>query len=402
MTAALSTAISLAPDEARKLVLQSQRIFSRSQSGAAVDATLALITHLGYIQIDTISVVQRAHHHVLWSRNPRYRLSHIDQLQASGRVLEYWAHAAAYLPMQDYRFCLPTMQAHANGQPHRTQRDRKMMCYVLDRIRDQGALQSRDFADTASRSRAMWEWKPAKQALKQLFMEGRLLSPRRIGFQKVYDLPQRVLPDGLDQSMPTETEYARHLITRFLCANGIGLAAEIGYLRKHTQPLIRATLQDMLEAGDVIAVDVGRQPYYALPDSLAQLHRRHTRTGVKILSPFDNLLIQRRRLQSLFDFSYQIECYLPAAQRRFGYFCLPVLQGAQVVGRLDAKAHRQTATLSIRQFYLEKPLRRADGFLSAFAQQLHLFMRFNACERVHLENANLPAAWQQELRRLLA
>ena len=137
---------SLSIQQARKLVLLSQRLPPARQTGRAIDATLSAIEHLGYIQIDTISAVQRAHHHTLWNRNPRYNNIHLDQLVADGKVFEYWAHAAAYLPMQDYRFSLPRKQAIAKGeQDHWYERDGQLMTSVLKRIASEGPLMAKDF-----------------------------------------------------------------------------------------------------------------------------------------------------------------------------------------------------------------------------------------------------------------
>jgi len=190
----MQTPNELSADDARKLVLLSQWPASVA-SGGARGATLAAIQHLGYVQIDTISVVVRAHHHTLWNRARGYRPAHLDALLSERRVFEYWAHAAAVLPVEDYRFCLPRMRAIAAGKRHWYAPDRKLMNKVLQRITVDGALRARDFEATGARKKpqAMWDWKPAKRALEQLFMQGELMVARREGFSKVYDLTERVL-----------------------------------------------------------------------------------------------------------------------------------------------------------------------------------------------------------------
>ncbi|HPR08023.1 MAG TPA: crosslink repair DNA glycosylase YcaQ family protein, partial [Denitromonas sp.] len=196
---------SLSLEHAQKLVLLSQRLPPGKPVGSPVAATLAAIEHLGYVQIDTISAVQRAHHHTLWNRNPRYGAAHLDQLVADKQVFEYWSHAAAYLPMRDYRFSLPRKHAIASGaQRHWYAPDAPLMQAVLKRITDEGPLMAKDF-EHSGRKLGEWQTKPAKRALEYLFMMGELMLPRRVSFQKVYDLTERVLPAGIDTFSASDT-----------------------------------------------------------------------------------------------------------------------------------------------------------------------------------------------------
>ncbi len=374
----------LSIDEARKLVLHAQRLPPKRQAGPAVAATLSAIGHLGYVQIDTISVVQRAHHHTLWNRNPRYRPDHLDQLLGEGQEFEYWSHAAAYLPMRDYRFSLPKKHALASGERrHWFDRDERLMGRVLERITREGPLMARDF-DGRGKAEGAWETKPAKQALENLFMQGDLMVPRRVQFQKVYDLTERVLPAGTDTSVPDADEHARHLITRYLQANGLGTAAEIAYLLKDTKPIVAAALRDMASGGELLEVQACGHRYYALPRSLELLGKPLARRKLKILSPFDNLLIQRKRMQRLFEFDYLIECYVPREKRRHGYFTLPVLWDGRLAARMDCKADRPRALLHIHHLALEPWLAEVDAFCAALRGELGAFLRFQACDGVQL------------------
>ena len=307
---------SLSMQQAIKLVLLSQRLPPVKQTGSATAATLSAIEHLGYIQIDTISVIQRAHHHTLWNRNPRYKASQLDQLIADKQVFEYWSHAAAYLPLRDYRFSLPRKHALASGeQNHWYERDDSLMKLVLKRITTEGPLMAKDFEYTGKRA-GEWKTKPAKRALEYLFMQGELMVPYRVNFHKVYDLTERVLPEDTDTTLPDPEEYARFLITRYLQANGMGQSAEITYLLKNTKPLVSATLQEMVSNGELLQINAGSNSYYVLPASLDLLSKPLARSKLKILSPFDNLVIQRKRMQTLFDFNYLIECYVPEVKRQ--------------------------------------------------------------------------------------
>ncbi|MGQ1788453.1 MULTISPECIES: winged helix-turn-helix domain-containing protein [unclassified Saccharicrinis] len=369
--------------EAQKLVLLSQSVFPAKTKGTSLDKTLESIEHLGYVQIDTISAVQRAHHHTLWNRNPHYKLSHIDELAEKKKIFEYWAHAAAYLPIKDYRFSLLRKQAIYKGdEKHWYEKDKKLMNVVLKRIENEGALMAKDFVHDGKV--AEWGSKPAKRSLENLFMQGELMISSRKNFHKVYDLTERVLPKSIDTSIPTQKEYIRFLITNYLKANGIGQDSEIAYLLKNTKKLVTAELKEMQSNKELIQVSVNGQFYYALPEAIPLLDKRLSRTQLKIFSPFDNLLIQRKRIQSLFNFDYQIECYVPEAKRKYGYFALPVLWNGKFVARMDCKADRKTATLHILHLALEDGFKINDAFNKALVKELMSFMAFNNCTTIQL------------------
>ena len=382
---------SLSIEQARKLVLLSQRLPPPSQTGRAIAATLSSIEHLGYIQIDTISVIQRAHHHTLWNRNPRYNESHLDQLLSDKLVFEYWSHAAAYLPMRDYRFTLPRKQAIARGdQNHWYERDKVLMKSVLQRIAAEGPLMAKDFEQSGKKS-GEWQSKPAKRALEYLFMQGELMVPYRVNFHKVYDLTERVLPENADATLPAPDEYTRFLITRYLRANGIGQSSEIAYLLKNTKQLVADTLQEMVTGGELQEVKVRAITYYTLPASLELLNKPLRRKRLKMLSPFDNLLIQRKRIKMLFDFDYLLECYVPEPKRQYGYFALPVLWDGKLVARIDCKAERKKALLHIYHLVLEPGFSQLDEFIFALCHELTSFLKFNACRTIRLHRTSPEA-----------
>ncbi len=383
-----SSSETLSTQQARKLVLLSQKLPPTKTTGSAVSATLSAIEHLGYIQIDTISVIQRAHHHTLWNRNPRYKNDHLDQLVREKKVFEYWSHAAAYLPMRDYRFSLMRKQALANGDlEHWYKRDKKMMNSVLRRIATEGPLMAKDF-DHGGEKTGEWNSKPAKRALETLFMQGELMAPYRDKFHKVYDLTERVLPGEIDTTPPSADEYARFLITRYLQANGLGRPAEMAYLLKKTRQLIVTTAKDMALSGEVLELRVGDHHYYTLPSTLQLLDRPLARSKLKILSPFDNLLIQRKRASMLFNYDYLLECYLPASKRQHGYFSLPILWDGRLVARMDCKADRKQSLLNIHLLSLEPGIGDLESFGLALSKELKMFLAFNDCSDVHLYKTN--------------
>lgn len=169
--------------------------------------------------------------------------------------------------------------------------------------------------------------------------------PYRINFRKVYELRERVLPTGVDTSVPSEEELCRHLIASFLRAHGLGSVKEMSYLRKGIGPAMRRTAREMEEDGLVVPIEIKGKEYFSTPGTLALQLQNLPRSSLRILSPFDNAIIQRNRVNKLFDFDYQIECYVKKDKRRFGYFCLPILHRNSLVGRIDAKADRKRGVL---------------------------------------------------------
>lgn len=369
----------------RRIALNRQGLLQNQSFGRGKQATLRAIEQLGYVQIDTISVVQRAHHHVLWSRVPNYQPKFLEQLVAQRQLFEYWSHAAAWMPMRDYRYSLPRM-AQINGERNWFgQCDKKLSREILARIEAEGPLRARDFEDSREGKKEWWDWKPAKQALEQLFMQGELMVSAREGFQKVYDLPERVLPDWVDTRHPEMDEFADYLIDSSLRAHGFATQKSITYLRKGTKlrDAVKRQLLGRVEAGQLLRLE--NEGIYIDPELLEQRAPRSF-AQVRILSPFDNLVIQRQRTRELFAFDYQIECYVPETQRQFGYFCLPLLYRDRLVGRIDCKAHRRSHCLQLKSLHMEQ--RVDEGFADAFHDALQSFREFNQCRRIELEDGD--------------
>ena len=372
----------LSLQEAQKAVLISQGIHNEKKIGHGKEATFKAIKAINYVQIDSISVVERAHHHSIWNRAENYNSSHIEQLLKDKQIFEYWSHAAAYLPMADYRYSLPRKNAFAQGQQQWFKRDEKNMSLVLERIKAEGPLQAKDFKDTRKNKTGWWDWKPAKKALEQLFIEGELMVVKRQSFQKVYDLTERVLPEHIDTRMPSEEEYYQHLIINYLKANAIGTTEQITYLLKGLKTPVNKHCLQMLEQGLLITIMVNNQSYFALPNIESLLNNRLSKNKVKILSPFDNLLIQRKRTKALFNYDYQIECYLPANKRKVGYFNLPLLWGRTFAGRMDAKVDRKLGVLNINNLHIETD--KSDEFVADLKVALNKFLSFNKAASINV------------------
>jgi uncharacterized protein YcaQ len=376
----------------RRIALNQQGLLKTNSFGRGKPATLRAIEHLGYIQIDTISVVERAHHHVLWSRIANYQPKFLSQLIAERNVFEYWFHAAAWLPMRDYRFALPRMQAMKDGEHHWGQNSSKqLMQDILIRIRHEGPLRARDFEDTRTGKKKWWDWKPAKRALEQLFMQGDLMVSGRKGFQKIYDLPERVLPDHVDMKQPTRSEYANYLIDTSLRANGFATQESITYLRTG-QPLKNAIVDELnarVDARLLTTIKLSDSSIAYIDPDLLESRAPRSSALVRILSPFDNAVIQRNRVRDLFTFNYKIECYVPAPKRKFGYFCLPILYRDRLVGRIDCKAHRKEKRLEVKALHIEKKV--DTHFPDRMNAAMVVFAQFNQCDEISPFNKDLDA-----------
>lgn len=392
----------VAADKLRRIALERQGLLRREPFGRGVNATLQAIEQLGYVQIDTISVVERAHNHVLRSRVPNYTPSHLDKLQRNGKVFEYWYHAAAYLPMSDFRFALPRMQAMKQGKERWLRsRDQKLMREVLARISAEGPLKARDFQQQRQSRGGWWNWQPAKAALEQLFMQGDLMVQGREGFQKVYDLTERLLPANINTRTPNDEEMAQYLLDTAIRAHGFADRKTITHLRTGAalRDALKAILGARCEAGDLRAFELKNgDTVYADPQVLAA-RAPSAAMRAKILSPFDNALIRRDRGQAVFNYDYQIECYVTRTERRFGYFCLPLLFQDRFIGRADCKAHRKQGRFEVKALHIEDArLRRKVNpqIAQALTKALWEFAAFNACQTLEFKLVS-PPAWQSAL-----
>lgn len=369
----------------KQLTLFNQGLGKTSRFAKGLEGTLQAIEHLGYVQIDTISVVERAHHHILWSRVPDYELSHLNSLVGERQIFEYWYHAASYLPMKDYRYALPAMMSVRKGESRYFNRgDQHLMNEILARVRVEGKIRLRDIDKNNKKSLGNW-WNtgPGRRAFEQLYMQGDLMICERNGMEKVFDLTERCLPGNIDLSMPTLYEYAQYLFNNTLRAHGAFTWKQLVHLKKNNlKETMRVVLKEQIDAGVVSAIKLENgQTLYV--DVAAIEQKVSTDFGLKILSPFDNSLIHRDRLASLFEFDYRIECYVPAAKRVYGYFCLPILYQDELVGRVDCKAHRSIKELEVISLHLEKTVKNKELFFFELEQELKRFAAFNQCSTIN-------------------
>lgn len=406
-----SQSLRITPRAARHIQLATLGLDRPLRRRARKKDVIAAIRAMHILQIDTIHVVARSPYLVLWSRLGDYQPKWLDQHLAEGRLFEYWAHEASFLPIEDYPLLRHRMidpggmgwkYSHTWVEKNRATMDR-----VLQVVREQGPVRSADFERLDGKGGTWWGWKPEKRALEMMLTAGHLMVKRRERFQRVYDLRERVLPDWDDARLPDREEAERALALRAAGALGVATARWIAdYYR--TRPGENARRVTALAKEGLLLtvhVDGWKEPVYAHPDNRNLIERaiarrirpRHT----TLLSPFDPLVWDRRRALTTFDFDYRLECYTPAPRRIYGYFTLPILHGDRLVGRLDPKAHRSDGVMEIRSIHLE-PNATPDGELAeALAPVLRAFAEWHETPEVTI-GKTVPARFGRLLRSALA
>ena len=387
---------------ARALLLAAQGLQERPAEPARKEDCLAAIRRMGLLQIDTISVVARSPYLVLWTRLGDYEPRWLEELLTEGALFEYWSHAACFLPVEDYGIYRRWMLDYAAGDAWRWVPGdadyTEVIERVLARIREQGAARSADFQCANGRAGAWWDWKPEKIALERLFYAGALMIARREGFQRVYDLHERVMPDWDDARTLTREEGQKVLALKAIRALGLArarwLASYFGnYLRSRD---IQAVLAEARRTGEVFAVTVegSDEPAYVHRDNRYLMEQAAegalASTVTTLLSPFDPVVSDRARAQELFGFEYRIETYTPAPRRRYGYFSLPILHRGDLVGRLDAKAHRREGLFEVKALHLEEETPVTDTLLRELAVTLTACARWHKTPEVVLRHSAPP------------
>lgn len=397
MSHAPADAISLA--EARYLALVAQQLErpdGRRRGRASQDELLAIIHAAGCLQLDSISVVSRAHETAVWSRAGRYDPAELAALHYPRQeLIEYWAHAASLLPVTFFPYLRRAMRRLADPASHRVGRwaseNRPLLDDVLAKIEREGPLSTRAFDRPDGIERRPWDWwggKPAKQALDYLWTLGELVVVRRVGFERIYDLTDRAFPGLRSAPLPDPEEEARFFTERALAAVGIGTLKWIaeffmlGSSRYVPVPAVKASLETMAREGRAVpvALEGRREPAWldaALLPALAAFRAGSARPRSRtLLSPFDNLLWRRERALALFGFDYRLESYTPAPKRVYGYYSLPILVDGALVGRLDARYRRAERRMVVHALHLEPGVRPRASLAAAIAAILREFTAF--------------------------
>ena len=384
-----SNDISLA--EARRIALAAQGFASKRPERPTARHLLANVERLSLHQIDSVNVLARAHYLPAFSRLGPYDRSALDELawgkRSKRRLFEYWGHEASLLPIDLHPLLRWRMLRADRGEAgwtslRRFATERRQAQQILQRIRDEGPLAASDL-DNRKGVGGWWSWGDAKQALEWLFWAGHVTtSTRRASFERIYDLPERVLPPGvLDQPTPSEDEAHRRLIARSARALGVATASDLrDYFRLQPEPA-RAAIDALVEAKALLPshIEGWRQLSYLHADATGP----RTVDASALVAPFDPLVWERSRTERLFGFHYRIEIYTPAAKRVHGYYVLPFLFGDQLAGRVDLKSDRRASRLIVRCASFEAGA--PDGARDALHEQAILLARCLGLERVQWE-----------------
>ncbi|HZV00711.1 MAG TPA: crosslink repair DNA glycosylase YcaQ family protein [Planctomycetota bacterium] len=379
---------------ARRLLLEAQGLIQDPSGPATEGSVYALIERLGFVQLDTISVVERAHHHILGTRLDAYRPALLDRLHRKGRIFEHMTHDASLIPTRWFphwrkRFGRPFTN---KWWKERIGKDAdKTIAHVLERIRREGPLRSSDFeAEQKQKKSGWWEWRPQKAALEFLWRTGELAILERTGFQKVYDLTSRVLPEAHALPEPTDEAHVEWACTAALERLGVATATELAaFFRAVSVAEARAWCAEATRSGRVAPVLVEGNRAVAPLD----WERRAERAGdaparMRLLSPFDPVIRDRKRALRLFGFDYRFEAFVPPPLRKHGYYVLPLLQGEELVGRLDPKLHREKGVLEVRKLSWEGRVTKKRK--KALEEALDRFAAFCGATRWTLANGAAP------------
>jgi uncharacterized protein len=346
----------ITPEFAKFLWLRAQGLDQREPFGKGSQATPKAIEHLGYVQIDTINVIERCHHHILYTRIPGYQRAHLHQAQSLNKsIFEYWAHALAYIPIGDIKFFIPEMiRKSKDPGPWFKSVSRQDMQKVMRRIKSQGPISIRDIDDDVLVDK-VHEWaskKPSKWAMQLAFYSGRLVIAERQGMLKKYELMDRHFGWEKRPKAASSSEVLNYLLERSLRSQALVSVESICYLDNKNKSAIRKIIEKQQSKKALVPVKVKgdeKSQYWVKPETLKD--RRLDETSlVHLLSPFDPLVIQRKRFSAIFGYEHKFEAYIPKEKRIYGYFALPVLVGTEVVAVIDLKTDRQQNRLLIQQW----------------------------------------------------
>jgi len=379
MTDISKTSFQLGSHQARRIWLGAQKLDRTEPFGEGPGATLAAVEHLGYVQIDTIHVIERCHHHILFTRIPRYRRDHLHQAQTTDKtVFEYRAHALAYLPVKDFPFYAGAMKMRWQRRMHSSVKPEELR-KVLRLITKQGPLTIRDIDDDVlvEKDHAWASRKPSERALRLAFYGGAVTVSRRSGILKTYELTNRHFGWSRPPKPASEKQILCHLLDRALRAQGVISLDSACYLDAKRKAPMRRLIETRVRRHALVQVEVegaGKQLHWAQPETLDTVTAPPEEI-VHILSPFDPLIIQRKRLQLFFGYEHRFEAYVPRAKRKYGYFALPVIVGDEIVAAIDLKTDREQRKLLVQQWtWLDRKSARSQKV--RIEDALHRFERF--------------------------
>ncbi|MEM9966671.1 MAG: crosslink repair DNA glycosylase YcaQ family protein [Pseudomonadota bacterium] len=398
--------------DARWVFLHRHALLQPPQGEAHGGELLNLIVQLGFVQLDSINTVARAHDLILFSRRPRYRPRNLKTLyEKHGALFEHWTHDAAVIPMQFYPYWDLRRKRDAEKLRKRWRSQRragfeKQFQKVLDQIRLEGPCCSADVGKGEARgSGGWWDWHPSKTALEYLWRSGALTVVGRDGFQKRYDLTERVIERSLldPQNTPDYAATVNWCCDQALARLGFATHGELAAFWAHLTPqetrdwCARKCAEGALEMIEITCADGGVKNVFAKPDLLedAAFEQKPT-CRLRLLSPFDPALRDRKRAKQLFGFDYRIEVFVPEAQRTFGYYVFPILQGDRIIARVDMKAFRDQDVLYVKALWPEGKMKWGKQRQQAFEAELHRVKKLAGVSHVSFQNGWLQPSAQHQ------
>lgn len=387
-------AIPVSNRDARRIFLNKQGLAAAPNRALGKQGLLDLIHEIGFVQVDSISTVERAHHQILFSRNQTYRREHLTELlEQDGALFEHWTHDASILPSEFFRYW-----KHRFIRREAVMRERWLKWRgegfdstfqeTFERIAQGGAAMSRDLKADDHKSGGWWNWHPNKTALEYYWHTGKLAIAGRQNFQKIYDLTERVIPGHHYEPEVSHDAFLDWACRAALDRLGFATYGEIAaffdlvspdeakaWVMQHRDELTEV----MIEPAD------GDKPrlsyaFTGFPENLGDLPDAPAR--IRVLSPFDPLIRNRNRTERLFGFYYRIEVFVPEPKREYGYYVFPLLEGDRLVGRIDMKAERKTGTLAVKRLWWEKGVRSSTGRMERLEAELARLAKFAGVEKV--------------------
>jgi uncharacterized protein len=392
----------LSARQARAVHLAAQGLLGPARRRATREDVRQAIRRMQLLQIDSIHVVARSPHLVLFSRLGTYEPRWLDELLACGAIFECWAHEACFAPIEDWALHRRLAETKDHWFMNRARRllaeNDAGMRALLAHVAERGPVKVADFAGDGSARSGWWGWKKEKRFLEAWLALGELMIARRENFHRVYDLRSRVFPGAGAEALPTAEAARRAVVERSIRALGVTQARWIhDYFR--TKPrLSDADLRPLLDEGTLLQVEVEgwRRPGYVHRDDLPVAQRiaagELVPTHTALLSPFDPVVWDRERVAAMFDFDYRLECYVPEAKRRYGYYVMPIVRRGELVGRLDAKAHRAEGVFEVRALHLEPRVKTGEPLLRDLAQALARCAAWHGTPLVRLRRTGTGAA----------
>jgi hypothetical protein len=386
--------------QARNLMLTTLGLNANHHRQAKKVDLVDIIRQINFLQIDTISVVARAHYHILYSRLGPYCTAWLEELHAEGQLFEYFAHAMCYLPVEKFPIYWPEMLRRRSdgyfGEWSATRQDK--INVMLEYIRENGPVKSSDFK--SERAGPWWGWKEEKILLEALFYQGEVMVQRREGFQRVYDLRERVLPDWQDANGLSMEESRK---ARFLeAAKALGVTTETWLIRQTYLPNGQKIIREMVRKGELLQGGIAefKKAVLVHPDNISLYEKAAMGSlkvaGTKVLSMFDPLMVDRTRVKELFDFDYRIQVYVPKEQRQKGYYLLPILHQGKLIGTLDAKAIRKEKILKVFSIKLEAGVKPGEILTKGLAKELLAYAKWLGLDEVVIDQTE-PLEFKEKL-----